>query len=203
MKRLSSILAILLFLGFIPISCKKNAGGCGDTDHPKTFRMKTMETQSVLIRNLVPLDTSLSYSAADIAIRLYPKDVEFYTELRNTMGFSFVNEAMACSPAEPTATQHIQQIEIINQTDSLMIDSMIYPRAATINFCFQMKINDRQTFLSLKDFVALKEKIRHGDSYLLQFHKVLQTPTKLKFDIKITMNDGTGFYLFNQQLKVQ
>jgi hypothetical protein len=202
MKKILLALLFVLF-GSIHFACRESGNdGCNDDNYPKSFVIRSMNTTTVTVNDLSVADSSRFYKAQDIAIRIGMKDVEYIAAHDPTPGFSFFNTASACSPVDPKATQYITKVTLVNQTDSLVVDSQIIPKGASLTPFFSMSANNPQSFMEISQFITLKQQLAYNGHYLLQFNPVMLKPTLMYFDITIEMNDGKVFLFEQEKLKL-
>ena len=135
MKKLLTLIA-LMAITHLPISCSYDDEGCtccGLSPEVSTIR----EIRSEIVANE---SGSLDYQTAAIKTMIYYIDISENISM-NHINFSFLNQALACSPAPPKPLQAIESIEITSDK-SVFANHKKYDSGESLNELFKISNMD-------------------------------------------------------------
>lgn len=212
MLPLTRILFILLFLGLIPLSCRKDCGRCecDDFSHIKDFRITNMEIKTINAFGQ-RIDTTNFHQQDSLFKSIFVKEkVDVALNLSKPSEFNLFTPGLyACSPPEPVSTNKISDVSIISSKEQA-ISNLRLSKGDTINHLFNITqdayfITKRyyQTFEDFEGYLDNENNLWEFEEVIIKTIAEINNPTIIEFDIQIDLNDGSSFAFTNEILKIR
>jgi len=201
MKKLLIVLFLAFLLELISVSCTLICP-CGCSSGPQKKLDIISWNMDTLSPTFQSLDTTV-FNPHDQIVKILSineralvlKDDQHY------MG-SFMNFAVACSPAPLEATQMISQIKIISRVNAaLNSENDLISVGEDISDRFVMAHRFESNFQPLENFID-DLKIYDEDQFQIRISQKPFTETKLIFDVIIVLSDGKVSELKSEILKI-
>ena len=122
MTRYLSTLLILIFTGFIPVSCCLfSTCPCGGFDEVKDFNITGLDL-STIDGTGIEIDTSRFYSYLDLSKLITISEKQYTAYQLDNSNHALISSARACSPPVAKALQSFKEIIIIAGNSFTLID---------------------------------------------------------------------------------
>ncbi len=207
MKNIVKAVLLLVFLGFIPVSCSlfcdSSSCGCGELKPVKNYTITNLGIQDINLVTTQPIDTTIYQPSDNYVKALSVTETKLVGRVKYLPGFRFVNTAYGCDPIGPEAVQAIASIKIIAR-ENVFYNSLIGQIATgnIINNIFLLKADFEAQFRAFPNFAQSPLFINNYNNYYLKVKAAPANPVKLNFDILITMTDSSKYAFPNQQMKI-
>ena len=203
MKKLFTILLLLIAVELIPVSCSILCPcGCEPSSGVKNFDILSFGVETTSM-NHVNLDTSAFHLFDDVVKVLFVKDKMYLSHNSESFGSGlFITGAYACSPEPISSIQKITDINIISHvTTALNDENDLINKGDDLSTRFVVAGNWSNDFRPINLFVG--NSIYEEERFRIKLNQKPFKETKLVFDIVITLSDGKKFELKNEILKVR
>ena len=207
MKKLITVFLIVLFSGWIPVSCTKNSDAeCYGLTKTKDFHIKSLAIKTVDAAGNMR-SSSETYPVDSIFLAIYPDKTESIAAAKLSSFFpsGFSNLAMACSPATPVALEKLSQLDIIateNFVCNNPMDSINAGDTITNLFLVAIKSYGAPSFEPINEFFQHQDRLDDNDKFWLKLATTPQMTTSLKFEINIQLTDSARFSFNDLELNV-
>lgn len=206
MKSLSTVLLVFIFtIGFVIPSCDLIDDGtncnCPDIDGA-FFRVTEMtSTNYNANEGIMAEGEATAFDNYFIRLEMTP---EFYgyTPCRKSTGFSFMNQALACScifNGIDGANENIIELSIITKNDF----NDLYAANDTISALFNITDDYFGATENVVDFVNRDRNIAFYEGYRLELLGAPSKDSTLEVDIHIKLDNGDEFILENEAVIIQ
>jgi len=198
MKKTFKITFVVLFLGLIPMSCKRD--NCGEVTNYKDYHIISFSINTTDLKGL-NVDTSL-YLDFDSVVKSIQID-KTQDEVNNIkLDINMFSQTVdACDPKRPSPLEKIKEIIIISKSEIGVVPNKI-SSGDTITELFLWK-NEGSTEYKKFWMYSMPENIKKNYGILLKLKERFFENTDFKFDIKIELSDNSIHEFNDQVLKVK